>query len=117
MIKKKLVICQNYRHFSKQLRSVMIFQNHYLNQILYVHPLWSQGEKLQTYWLTHNTLMWKRTEGFQVLQGLQGLYALQGKLSQKPAYGKIRPLLRRGIGQAGSTVCFVFICKSTIALM
>ena len=36
---KKLVICLNYGHFEKKLRSVIVSQNHYLNQILDVHPL------------------------------------------------------------------------------
>ena len=39
MIKKKLVICQNNGHFAKQLRSVIVSHNHYLNKILDVHPL------------------------------------------------------------------------------
>ena len=34
-----MVICQNYGHFAKILRSVIIFQNHYINKILDVHPL------------------------------------------------------------------------------
>ena len=34
-----MVICQNYRHFAKILRLVIISQNHYLNKILDVHPL------------------------------------------------------------------------------
>ena len=36
---KKLVICPNYSHFENKLRSVIVSQNHYLNQILDVHPL------------------------------------------------------------------------------
>ena len=36
---QKLVICQNYGHFAKKLRSVIVSQNHYLNKILDVHPL------------------------------------------------------------------------------
>ena len=34
-----MVICQNYGHFAKKKRSVIISQNHYLNKILDVHPL------------------------------------------------------------------------------
>ena len=34
-----MLICLNYRHFEKELRSVIVSQNHYLNQILVVHPL------------------------------------------------------------------------------
>ena len=34
-----MVICLNYGHFENKLRSVIISQNHYLNQILDVHPL------------------------------------------------------------------------------
>ena len=34
-----MVICLNYGHFEKLLRSVIVSQNHYLNQILDVHPL------------------------------------------------------------------------------
>ena len=34
-----MVICQNYGHFGKKLRSVIVSQNHYLNKILDVHPL------------------------------------------------------------------------------
>ena len=34
-----MVICQNYGHFAKKFRSVIVSQNHYLNQILDVHPL------------------------------------------------------------------------------
>ena len=34
-----MVICQNYGHFEKKMRSVIVSQNHYLNQILDVHPL------------------------------------------------------------------------------
>ena len=36
---KKLVICQNYGHFQKKLRSVIVSQNHYLNKMFDVHPL------------------------------------------------------------------------------
>ena len=36
---KKMVICLNYRHFENKLRSVIVSENHYLNQILDVHPL------------------------------------------------------------------------------
>ena len=39
-----MVICLNYRHFENKLRSVIVSQNHYLNQILDVHPLSSPGE-------------------------------------------------------------------------
>ena len=34
-----MVICLNYGHFEKKLRSMIVSQNHYLNQILDVHPL------------------------------------------------------------------------------
>ena len=34
-----MVICQNYRHFSKKLKSVIVSQIHYLNKIIDVHPL------------------------------------------------------------------------------
>ena len=34
-----MVICQNYRHFAKKLRSLIVSQNHFLNKILDVHPL------------------------------------------------------------------------------
>ena len=34
-----MVICLNYGHFEKKLKSVIISQNHYLNQILDVYPL------------------------------------------------------------------------------
>ena len=34
-----MVICPNYGHFEKKLRSVIVSQKHYLNQILDVHPL------------------------------------------------------------------------------
>ena len=34
-----MVICLNYGHFEKKLRSVIVSQNHYLNRILDIHPL------------------------------------------------------------------------------
>ena len=34
-----MVICLNYGHFEKKLRSVIVSQNHYLNKIFDVHPL------------------------------------------------------------------------------
>ena len=34
-----MVICLIYEHFEKKIRSVIISQNHYLNQILDIHPL------------------------------------------------------------------------------
>ena len=46
---KKLVICLNYGHFEKKLRSMIVSQNHYLNYIFDVHPLshiWNQMENL-----------------------------------------------------------------------
>ena len=36
---KKFVIYQNYGHSAKNLKSVTVSQNHYLNKILDVHPL------------------------------------------------------------------------------
>ena len=39
MIKKKMAICLNYRHFEKKLRVVIVPQNHYLIKIFVVHPL------------------------------------------------------------------------------
>ena len=38
-MKKKLVLCQNYKHFSSKFSLVIISQNHYLNKILDVHSL------------------------------------------------------------------------------
>ena len=34
-----MVICLNYRHFENKLRSVIVSQIYYINQILDVHPL------------------------------------------------------------------------------
>ena len=34
-----MVICLNYGHLKKKLRSVIVSQNHYINQNLDVHPL------------------------------------------------------------------------------
>ena len=34
-----MVFCLNYGHFEKKWRSVIVSQNHYLNQFLDVHPL------------------------------------------------------------------------------
>ena len=34
-----MVICLNYGHFEKKMRSVIVSKNHYLNQILDIHPL------------------------------------------------------------------------------
>ena len=45
--KKKLVICLNYAHFENQLRSVIVSQNHYLNQIFDVHPLYLVKQKIK----------------------------------------------------------------------
>ena len=50
---KKLVICPNYGHFEKKLRSVIVSQNHYLNQILDVHPL----EKYNQHMTQDNTVI------------------------------------------------------------
>ena len=36
---RKIVICPYYGHFEKKLRSEIVSQNHYLNQILDVHAL------------------------------------------------------------------------------
>ena len=41
----KIAIWQNYGQFAKQLRSVIISQNHYLNKILDVHPLQEKSSK------------------------------------------------------------------------
>ena len=38
-----MVICLNYRHFEKKLRSVIVSQNDYLNNIFDVHPLLGRG--------------------------------------------------------------------------
>ena len=40
-----MVICQNYGHFAKKLRSVTVSQNHYINKILDVHPLLTRANK------------------------------------------------------------------------
>ena len=39
---QKLVICLNYGYFEIKLRSVIVSQSHYLNQILDVHPLYKR---------------------------------------------------------------------------
>ena len=43
---KKLVICLNYGHFEKKMRSVIVSQNHYLKKILDVHPLRNYMENI-----------------------------------------------------------------------
>ena len=44
-----MVICLNYGHFEKKLRSVIVSQNDYPNQILDVHPSILSRKPLEKY--------------------------------------------------------------------
>ena len=46
-----MVIYLNYGHFEKKFKSMVVSQNHYLNQILDVHPLYQLiTQSMEFYW-------------------------------------------------------------------